>query len=172
MSWGAQCARLQGTMRETDWETSFPPNLPWSPLKSVSRLTALCVKWTTMWEREVFVTKMVKTRVSKLFSLSVLTRNRKLHNLLHRRPSFGMQNFEPGFCSSPFPNGQPGGTVGKPILSCTNITHQLLQSSVIEERSALPRLKGNLLWKLSLYPLFFCCSILILMSMFHVSTLL
>ena len=30
----------------------------------------------------MFVTKMVKTRVSKLFSLSVLTRNRKLHNLL------------------------------------------------------------------------------------------
>ena len=44
MSWGAQCARLQGTMRETDWETSFPPNLPRSPLKSVSRLTncSLC----------------------------------------------------------------------------------------------------------------------------------
>ena len=141
MSWGAQCARLQGTMRETDWETSFPPNLPWSPLKSVSRLTncSLC-------EVDDHVRKgsVCNKDVSKLFSLSVLTRNRKLHNLLHRRPSFGMQNFGPGFCSSPFPNGQPGGTVGKPILSCTNITHQLLQSSVIEERSALPRLKGNL----------------------------
>ena len=127
-----------------------------------------------MWVGEVFVTEMVRTRVSKLFSVKVLTRNRKLHNLLHRRPSFGMQNFGPcfcskahichkyyklylwrktsfgmqnfgpGFCSSPFPNGQLGGTLGKPILSCTNITHQLLQSSVIEERSALPRLKGNL----------------------------
>ena len=104
MSWGAKCARLQGTMRETDWETSFPPNLPWSPLKSVSRLTncSLC-------EVDNHVRKgSVCNKDGEDKSLkTVITRNRKLHNLLHRRPSFGMQNFGPGFCSSPFPNGQP-----------------------------------------------------------------